>query len=159
MIVAGTGHRPNKLGGYSTQAFEKLAFIISKWLEENNPSEVISGMALGYDQALAVAAIRLNIPVAAYIPCLNHSSKWPQASQKLYARILAKCSRQVMVTDVQYSKSCMQARNERMVDDSDLILAMWDGTSGGTGNCIRYANKKGKKISNLYDIFLKNEFI
>ena len=32
----------------------------------------------------------------------------------------------------------------------DLVLAFWDGSSGGTGNCVRYAGKVGKPIENLW---------
>ena len=153
MIVSVTGHRPNKLGGYSTKAFEHLVSIFTVWLEENKPEEAISGMALGVDQAFAVAAIRLNIPVAAYIPCLNHSCKWPTPSQELYTRILNKCSRTVQVTEKTYTNDCMNKRNEAMVNDADLVLAMWDGSSGGTGNCVKYAEKRNKQLINLYKQF------
>jgi len=45
----------------------------------------------------------------------------------------------------------MQTRNIWMVDNCDLVLALWDGSDGGTGNCIKYANKIGKPIVNLWD--------
>ena len=46
----------------------------------------------------------------------------------------------------------MQQRNELMVNDSDMVLALWDGESaGGTWNCIQYAGKVEKEIVNLWD--------
>lgn len=33
-----------------------------------------------------------------------------------------------------------------MVDNSDAVIAVWDGTAGGTKNCFDYATKIGKKI-------------
>ena len=33
-----------------------------------------------------------------------------------------------------------------MVDNSDIIIAVWDGTKGGTYNCVQYAKKKNKEI-------------
>ena len=155
MIICGTGHRPNKLGGYSDEAFAVLAKAARGWLKENKPTLVISGMALGWDQALAVAAIRLKIPVHAYVPCKNHPSRWPQSSQVLYAKILSRCEKVVMVTDGEYNHSCMNDRNKAMVDASDLILAVWDGTKGGTGNCVDYAEKKGVKVENIYNNYIK----
>jgi uncharacterized phage-like protein YoqJ len=46
----------------------------------------------------------------------------------------------------------MQIRNEWMVDNAHIVLALWDGSSGGTGNCIKYANRKSvnKPIINLW---------
>jgi len=40
----------------------------------------------------------------------------------------------------------MQKRNEYMVDNADIVIAVWDGTKGGTCNCVRYAKKLGKDI-------------
>jgi hypothetical protein len=31
------------------------------------------------------------------------------------------------------------------------VLAYWDGSSGGTANCIKYAEKKKKPIINLFE--------
>lgn len=55
MIVAGTGHRPNKLGGYGDDVFERLVALARTYLWHMEPWHVISGMALGWDQALAQA--------------------------------------------------------------------------------------------------------
>jgi uncharacterized phage-like protein YoqJ len=40
----------------------------------------------------------------------------------------------------------MQIRNEWMVDRADQVIAIWDGTSGGTANCVEYATKMNKPI-------------
>lgn len=151
MIVAGTGHRPNKLGGYSPFVFDKLVTIAMEYLESTTPELVISGMALGWDQALAQAAINLNIPLMAAIPCLNQESKWPLGSQLFYKSILSKAESIVWVSEEPYTKKCMNERNKFMVDHCNLVLAMYDGTKGGTHNCIEYAKSKDKQIINLFD--------
>lgn len=33
-----------------------------------------------------------------------------------------------------------------MVDLADMVIAVWDGSKGGTGNCVQYAQKKGKEF-------------
>ena len=46
-----------------------------------------------------------------------------------------------------YFKGCMQKRNRYMVDKSDLVLAIWNGSySGGTWDTIKYARSKNKEI-------------
>lgn len=45
-----------------------------------------------------------------------------------------------------YYPAKMQKRNEYMVNNSDIIIAVWDGSSGGTGNCVKYAKKKTRRI-------------
>ena len=47
-----------------------------------------------------------------------------------------------MVSNQSYTPWCMNVRNHYMVDHSDRVLAVWDGSSGGTKNCIDYAKEK-----------------
>ena len=37
-----------------------------------------------------------------------------------------------------------------MVDLADKVIAVWDGTKCGTGNCVRYAEKCGKEIIRIF---------
>lgn len=144
--IAITGHRPNKLGNdYSFKSDLSKAIIkeLQALIDKLKPECIMSGMALGIDTMWAVLAIKNNIPLIAAIPCRGHSSQWPPQSVKLYNRLINDplCT-QVLVTDSDYTPQCMQTRNEFMVDNSDELIAVWDGTPGGTGNCVRYANGK-----------------
>ena len=40
----------------------------------------------------------------------------------------------------------MQKRNEYMVDNSDYVIAVWNGKLSGTGNTVRYATKNNKVV-------------
>ena len=40
----------------------------------------------------------------------------------------------------------MNLRNKYMVDNSDLLLAVWNGKKGGTANTVKYARKKEKEV-------------
>lgn len=33
-----------------------------------------------------------------------------------------------------------------MVDNSDVVIAVWNGEKSGTGNTVNYAMKSGKKV-------------
>lgn len=44
----------------------------------------------------------------------------------------------------------MQLRNKWMVDKSDIVIAVWDGSEGGTNNCVQYATENKKRIINLW---------
>lgn len=48
-----------------------------------------------------------------------------------------------------YYPTKMQKRNMYMVDNSDVVVSVWDGSNGGTGNCVSYAMNHNKKIINL----------
>lgn len=149
MIYAGTGHRPDKIfqrDPYSEANHRKLVgFIRGQFvLLRLDPDEVISGMALGWDIALAQACAELGIPFAAYVPFKGQESKWPKVSRDRYTSLLDRAGRVVVVCEGGYAAWKMQRRNERMCDDCEGVLALWDGSAGGTGNFVEYARKTGK---------------
>ena len=155
MRVAGTGHRPDKLGGYGKSVKARLEVLAIDWITLNKPSLVISGMALGWDQALAEAALEVKVPLLAAIPFEGQEASWPDEGQRRYREILAAAQEVKVVSQGGYAAYKMQRRNEWMVDHCDLVLALWDGSSGGTGNCIRYARQQLKTIENLWTQWFK----
>jgi uncharacterized phage-like protein YoqJ len=149
MIVAFTGHRPDEIGGYE---LPNLTYIhvcqqIEKTLKELKPEKVISGMALGVDQWAAHIAYRLNIPFVAAMPFVGQDSVWNEESKKVFQALLKKASEQVIVSEGGYTAAKMQIRNEYMVDHCDVLVAVYNGDpTGGTANCVKYAQGIGKKI-------------
>lgn len=153
VILCGTGHRPNKLGGYGEDVAHNLRIVAGNWLERYGPEKVISGMALGWDQQLALAAIALNIPVIAAVPFSGQEKAWPLASQEVFHFIIDKAADVEVVSAGGYAPWKMQVRNQWMVDNAKIVLALWDGSDGGTANCIRYAESKNKPITNLWEFY------
>jgi uncharacterized phage-like protein YoqJ len=145
-----TGHRPEKLGGYSDEARHRLEQFAVTYLRYYAPDLFISGMAQGWDQACAYACTVLSIPWTAAIPFAGQESMWPDAAQKRYTRLLEGAERIECVSTGGFSKRARQVRNEWMVDNATDVLASWDGSPGGTGNCIRYAIHQNKRGVNLW---------
>ena len=155
MKLAFTGHRPNKLGGYSETVFTRLVALASATLRFYQPELVYTGMALGWDQAVAQACIETGIPFIACVPFSGQEGKWPDDSQRRFRDLIAKAQEVVVVSEGGYSAAKMQVRNEYMVDHADQLLALWDGTSGGTANCVEYAKGKGLPIRNVWGSWVK----
>jgi len=141
MKIAVTGHRINKLA-----KFGDLKQRIREKLVELSPELLITGMAVGTDQVAAIVAIEMAIPVWACIPCLEQDRVWSQRVRQQYRWILEKCQQVTIVTEEPYHPRLMQVRNEFMVNNGDELLAVFDGSNGGTANCIRYAERRGTKI-------------
>ncbi len=153
MILAFTGHRPQKLGGFGVDVDLKLTRLVTKVLDDLKPEQVISGMALGWDQAVAFAAVRANIPVVAAIPFKGQEIVWTPDAQARYHKILAKCAEVVYVSEGGFSPAKMQTRNIWMVDHADKLIALWDGSSSGTANCVNYARRKGIQVMNVWKLW------
>lgn len=142
MILGITGHRPAKLYG----KLEAVEVAIAVKLAELKPSRLITGMALGVDQIAAEKCIGLGIPFVAAVPFAGQESKWPERAQADYRRLLAHAAEVVIVSRGGYSFDKMHKRNRWIVDHCDRLLSVWNGTLGGTYNCVMYAMKRGWKI-------------
>jgi uncharacterized phage-like protein YoqJ len=141
-VRVATGHRPDKLGGYSLAARLKLEAFAEAVLRSTEPDRAIIGMAQGWDQAVGVACRRLGIPYDAYIPFIGQEAIWPSEAKSRYIALLAKARTVEVVSAGDYAPWKMQARNVAMLEAGDSVLALWDGSPGGTANCIRAAGKK-----------------
>lgn len=161
MILGITGHRPGKLGGYddTKNRSRHIKHMLSLAYQEYSPEWVVSGMALGVDQWAAEIALEWDIKVMALIPCLKQESKWPTDSQTKYHQLLEKIEtaggKIEYVTKELYSPSCMHVRNQRIVDYSTRLLAIWDGTWGGTGSCVRLAKLAGRPVTSIHPTTLR----
>lgn len=157
MIICITGHRPDKLYGYDISDIRYLFLKqkIKKILIDKQATEGITGMAMGADMIFALAIIDLkdegyNIKLRCAIPCLKHTSKWfDKKTLNMYNYILSRADEKIIVSERNYDNFVMQQRNEYMVDNSDKIIAVYNGSSGGTKNCIDYALSKNKEIIHI----------
>lgn len=155
MKIAFSGHRPDKLGGFQPDnpVEQKLRIIITMYLECKKASEpditVISGMALGVDQWAAHAAVSLGLPFIAAVPFEGQEKKWPTFTQVAYRELLRKAQEVHVVSPGGYANWKFQKRNEWMVDECDVLAAVWNGTPGGTSNCVAYATKKNRIVDRL----------
>jgi uncharacterized phage-like protein YoqJ len=109
-------------------------------LEKQQVGEVtlISGGALGIDQMWMQVGLALRVPVIAALPFEGFHRRWPQISRVGFFDLVEKCSEVVYVCD-QPSLDAYQLRNQWMVNNGDLLVGYWNGSDGGTANCIQYA--------------------
>ena len=161
-----TGHRPDRLGGYSpnpTQDWIKnsLKAVIVRAVDENIDS-FISGGALGVDQWAAEIVLEMKGQGASINLCIakpfqGQAAKWNKDAKSAFEKILQGSDEVVEVSEGGYAAWKMHKRNRWMVDHSAYVVAVWDHQEkGGTWNCLEYAMKKGKRIF-VIDPFAKKE--
>ena len=165
-----TGHRPNKLrGGYNVNSLNNLILaketerIIVRLIEENGVNVFYTGGALGFDTIAFLVIERLrrkgyeHLKNILAVPFFNQDSNWLPGSVELYRNMKEVAQEVVYVDELPqykipriptkiYDPAKMQKRNEYMVDQSKFVIGAWNGTSGGTRNCLRYAEKLSKEI-------------
>jgi uncharacterized phage-like protein YoqJ len=150
LIIGVTGHRPHLLGGYGDDIFKKLVNLASDFLIDNQPKLVITGMALGWDQAVALACIRNNIAFLAAVPFKGQENPWPERARNRYKYLLSEAN-QIDYISEKYTGFAMEKRNMYIVDNCELLLCLYNGGPGGTKHCITYAKSKNKETINLWD--------
>lgn len=131
-----TGHRPQRLYGKD----EEVRIWLAKYIRELKPDRCISGMAAGVDRIFAREVIKQDIPLLCYYPFLKENFSQEERN------ILDKAA-SVTFTQSEYSKDCFYKRDCEMVDDSDVVLVVWDGIeAGGTYLTMKYAKEQNKEM-------------
>ena len=152
-----TGHRPK---GFP---FERQDYIFSylKYMElleqeiecliREGYTHFITGMAEGADLDFAKTVLFLRdqgepITLEAALPYPLKPSKKMTAYSEARDDVLLCCNQKHIVSPY-FHQGCMQKRNKYMVDQSDIVLAIWNGErTGGTWNTIAYAQTQNKTI-------------
>lgn len=174
MTVCFTGHRPSKLPGgyyyYSLANIELGKILRIKILEliNNGATHFICGGALGVDQMAFMVLKKLkskgyNINIEIAIPFEYQYTKWNDEQKKIHFESIRFADKVTYVDTLPQYNTSMQPkiydvkkldlRNRYMVDNSDVVIAVWDGSKSGTQKCIDYAIKNKKKLIIIDNIF------
>ena len=158
MVCCVTGHRPQgfPFEREMSKCLEFDVYInklnnITKELISLGYNHFITGMAEGADIDFAQSVLLHKgfydyIKLEAALPFPVRESKTITEYIQQRDSILQKCDIKTVVSPF-YFKGCMQKRNRYMVDNSDIVLAVWNGReTGGTWNTIKYARSKNKQI-------------
>ena len=147
-----TGHRPDKVGNNEKYIKDKLKEEIQKTISEG-VFTFISEMARGVDIWAAEVVIqeKRNNPDVKLIcasPYPGFERNRCLAERMKYHEILNNADYVINVSD-KYSRFCFQIRNMWMVDRSEKLIAVFNGSAGGTKNTVSYAEKKNIQIVNV----------
>lgn len=138
MKIGVTGHRPERL---------KNKKDVECWLMEqiknfqgcNDDVDLITGMAEGVDQMAALAARKCGAGIICYFPY--------KRKLRLMEEYLAESAKEIRYITDKYRDGCFFERDRRIVDDSDVLLVVWDGRKiGGTWYTYKYALEQGKDV-------------
>lgn len=151
-----TGHRPDKLPWGLDERDPRCAALKQSLAREieglyrRGFRHFISGMAMGCDLYFAQAALELRakypeLSVEGAVPCPTQADRWPDALRRRWRDILDRCDLETVVQQ-RYDRWCMLRRDRYMVDRSAAVLAVFDGTPGGTQYTLNYAMDHNREI-------------
>lgn len=159
-LCAFTGHRPSKLGENFRHETNTECLILKSSLHEaikNAMSDgcfsFITGMATGVDTWAAEEVLFLKsrypkLKLYAAVPYKKQYEKLYIWQKERYFRILSRCERVFLISE-EYTRYCLHTRNSFMIENSDRLISVFDGTKGGTANTVKLAEKRGLYIYNI----------
>ena len=144
-----TGHRPEKLPWGKNEADRRCVWLKKKLRDaveaayEDGKRHFICGMARGCDFYFAEIVLELreqyaDITLEAAIPCAEQSVSWARSQRERWDDLVKQCDIQTVLQE-HYTSGCMLRRNRYMVDHSSLVIAVYDGSNGGTRRTLEYA--------------------
>ncbi|AEO93337.1 GTP-binding domain [Bacillus phage G] len=160
--ISFTGHRPDKIGNYGEN--EEEFQLVYNWLDQTIEKMIqrfdyvrfISGGAQGVDLWAAEIILEKkklhtnkNIKLTMAIPYKGFGERWPDEVKQQFYKLVSLADETIYVHKGSFDavgNYILQVRNEWMVNHSDLIIAVWDGSNGGTRNCFKYAESRKKRI-------------
>jgi len=166
-----SGHRPCKLSfGYNEEDLYCLRLQVSlinevDKMQKNGVTTFLTGMAQGVDIIAAEIVLDIkraypddNIRLVSVVPYEGQANRWTMEYRERYFDILSKAD-EVITLQKRYTDTCMQERNRYMVNSSSHLIAVYNGTKGGTKYTVDYAIKKGLDVIIINPDTLKREYI
>ena len=152
-----TGHRASKLpwrynenDPRCRELKQRIFDVVEALYTAYGVRKFICGMAEGCDMyfcesVLQLKEMRPDIILEAAIPFAGQADQWPEHQRIRWAQLVAQCDEKTVLRQM-YSHTCMMERNKYMVDHAQILVACYDGKSGGTLNTLRYAIKQEREI-------------
>lgn len=139
-----TGHRPEKLKLSEQKLAARLEMEIKRAIASGFTT-YITGMAKGVDLIAAEIVLRLRerddrLKLICALPHPGFGQHWGGGWTERFQRVLAQADLSRTICP-NFSRASYQTRNEWMVRHSALVIAVFNGESGGTKNTLDFAQR------------------
>ncbi|WP_090098871.1 hypothetical protein [Lentzea jiangxiensis] len=150
--LAITGHR-----GLSSELEEEVGRMIRAVVARDGADTAVVGvscLADGADAVFAQAVLDAGGELVAVLPAARYREVLPEGYRPVYDGLLARAGRVVQLPHVTPDPEAYREAGRRMVDESDSLLAVWDGRPGrgpgGTADVVAYARSRGVPVTVLW---------
>jgi uncharacterized phage-like protein YoqJ len=152
-----TGHRPQKLSPTQNEwVTGELERIAVKLRDQNGMQYGISGMAIGADQAWGFATVFAWLELWAFIPFPQQPEKWNERQKRDWEELRGRAAHEVVIAP-EFSVGALHARNDAMIGNSDLVVAVYDvgQPHSGTGSAVRKAQALNMPILHVNPVAMR----
>jgi hypothetical protein len=111
----------------------------------------VCSLAGGADQEFASLVLGRGCRLYVVVPCNNYEQTFSSEEEReRYQSLIARACEVELLAFSQPSEEAYFAAGRRVVDLSDILIAVWDGKTarglGGTADVVEYARSQGKRI-------------
>jgi hypothetical protein len=147
--LAITGHR-----GLSAELEAEVDRMIRAVVARNDTLVGVSCLADGADAVFAQAVLDAGGSLVAVLPAARYRETLPEDYLPVFDRLLARAGKVVQLPYVTPDPNAYMEAGKRMIDESDSLLAVWDGRPGrghgGTADVVAYARSQGMPVTVLW---------
>lgn len=151
MIGGVTGHRDVEQEPGELLMFARLS--VAQMIREG-VTEIITGMARGWDLKVARAADDAGVPYIAALPFPGQTKGWRSEDIADFDRALDRASRVVTVTRLPLNVSYIK-RDRWIVDHCGELWALDSGRPSGSHTTVLYAQEIGRRVVPLWEPWLR----
>jgi len=151
MKVGITGHQniPRHAAGLVRTMLQQ--FLV----EQPDPLTCVTSLAGGADQMCAALVLKRGGSLHAVVPCAGYEKSFGTArAAQRFRTLLAQSSAVETLPFPEPSEEAFLAAGRRVVDLSDLLIAVWDGRPsrgmGGTADIVAYARHLSVKVTVIW---------
>jgi hypothetical protein len=119
--------------------------------EQPDPLTCVTSLAQGADQICAALVLKRGGSLHAVVPCARYEKSFATArAAERFRALLAESARVETLPFPEPSEEAFLAAGRRVVDLSDLLIAVWDGRPargrGGTADIVAYARRRDVSV-------------
>jgi hypothetical protein len=151
MKVGITGHQ-----NIPREAADLIRTVLRRFLaEQPDPLTCVTSLAEGADQMCAALVLKRGGSLHAVVPCAGYEKSFETAAAaQRFRTLLAQSSAIETLPFPEPSEEAFLAAGRRVVDLSDLLIAVWDGRPsrglGGTADIVAYARQLNVEVSVIW---------
>lgn len=151
MNVGITGHQQLRDPAAWGWVSERLEETIAKF---GPPLTAVSSLAVGADQLFASLVLKRGGHLYAVLPFAGYERTFAEERhERQYQRLLSLTTGVEIMPPLQTEELSYLAAGKRVIDLSDIVVAVWDGKAaaglGGTGDAVQYAKDVRKTLVHI----------
>lgn len=151
MIVKGIAPMPQAIHDRADLPSVELVYLAKKALEAYRVTRLITSLEPGWEQALAKAAIEMEIPFTVILPYPARDTEWRRDVRIAYLDLLSKAEDVQRLADNRHAIALLNCHRAQ-IDRAECVLALWEyDFKDETFQLLQYGLKRGITVVNLWE--------